>query len=72
VHADGSTEQLDIDRSAASASYAEALGAARDAGFKLAPEPIRLTPQDKLVQIVKESQKQALEGKGGEADEGDA
>ena len=72
VHADGSTEQLDFDRGAASAVYAEALRAARDAGFKLAPEPIRLTPQDKLVQIVKESQKQALEGKGGEADEGEA
>jgi CRISPR-associated protein Csb1 len=72
VHADGSIEQLDFNRDAASAVYAEALRAAQDAGFKLAPEPIRLTPQDKLVHIVKESQKQALEGKGGEADEGEA
>jgi CRISPR-associated protein Csb1 len=60
VHADGSTEQLDVDRATASAVYAEGLRAARDAGFKLTPEPIRLTPQDKLVHIVKESQKQAL------------
>src|SRR6516162_3246225 len=70
VHADGTTEHLDVDRGAASAVYAEALRAARDAGFNLTPDPIRLIPQDKLVHIVKESQKQALEGKGGEADEG--
>ena len=72
VHADGSTEHLDVDRGTASAVYAEALRAARDAGFNLTPDPIRLIPQDKLVHIVKESQKQALEGKGGEADEGDS
>ena len=72
VHADGSTEQLDVDRDAASAVYADTLRAAQDAGFKLAAEPIRLTPQDKLVHIVKESQNQALEGKGGEADEVEA
>jgi CRISPR-associated protein Csb1 len=72
VHADGGTEQLDVDRGVASTVYAEALRAAQDVGFTMSPEPIRLTPQDKLVHIVKESQKQALEGKGGEADEGDA
>jgi CRISPR-associated protein Csb1 len=71
VHADGTIERLDLDRDAASTIYAEALRAAKEAGFKLASEPIRLAPQDKLVHIVKESQKQALEGKGGEADEGD-
>src|SRR5262249_24356433 len=38
---------------------------------KLAAEPIRLTPQDKLVSIVRRSQELALEGEGGEADEGD-
>jgi CRISPR-associated protein Csb1 len=70
VHADGKTEQLDLDRSIALALYGEALGAAREAGFELASKPIRLIPQDKLVSIVKESQRQALEGKGGEAEEG--
>jgi CRISPR-associated protein Csb1 len=70
VHADGSIEQLDLDRDTARAVYTDALQTARDAGLKLATEPVRLTPQEKLVHIVKESQKQALEGKGGEADEG--
>jgi len=72
VHADGSVDRLDIDREGARALYAEALRTARGAGFDLATEPIRLTPQEKLVHIVKESQKQALEGKGGEADESSA
>jgi CRISPR-associated protein Csb1 len=70
VHADGSIEQLDLDRDTARAVYTDALQTARDAGLKLATEPVRLTPQEKLIHIVKESQKQALEGKGGEADEG--
>jgi CRISPR-associated protein Csb1 len=70
VHADGKTDPLELDRSMAHALYAEALKAAREAGFELASKPIRLMPQDKLVSIVKESQKQALEGKGGEAEEG--
>ena len=72
VHADGRVDQLDLDRGVACAVYAEALRAARDAGFNLATDPIRLIPQEKLVHIVKESQKQALEGRGGEADEGTA
>jgi CRISPR-associated protein Csb1 len=38
---------------------------------QLAAEPIRLIPQDKLVEIVRRSQALALEGEGGEADEGD-
>jgi CRISPR-associated protein Csb1 len=70
VHADGKTEQLDFDRSMARTLYAETLKAARGAGFELPSKPVRLTPQDKLVHIVKESQRQALEGKGGEAEEG--
>ena len=32
-------------------------------------EPIRLVPQDKLVEIVRRSQALALEGEGGEADQ---
>jgi CRISPR-associated protein Csb1 len=69
VHADGSVDKLEIGRNAARALYAASWEAARKAGFKLAAEPIRLTPQEKLVHIVRESQKQALEGKGGEADD---
>jgi CRISPR-associated protein Csb1 len=69
VHADGATERLDVGRDAARALYAAAWETARKAGFKLSAEPIRLTPQDKLVHIVKESQRQALEGKGGEPED---
>jgi CRISPR-associated protein Csb1 len=69
VHADGSIDTLKIDRAGARALYTAALEAARKVGFKFAAEPIRLTPQDKLIHIVKESQKQALEGKGGEAED---
>jgi CRISPR-associated protein Csb1 len=70
VHANGKTEQLNLNCDTARTLYAEALKAARGAGFELPSEPIRLTPQEKLVNIVKESQRQALEGKGGEAEEG--
>lgn len=71
VHSDGSVDHFEIDREAARALYSEALAAARKAGFKLADEPIRLTPQDKLVEIVRRSQVLALEGEGGEADKSD-
>ena len=46
--------------------YQAAFDEARKAGLKLNEEPIRLTPQDKLVKIVAESQRMAREGKGGE------
>jgi CRISPR-associated protein Csb1 len=70
VHADGGVEPLDVDPGVTSALYAAALVGAHQAGFKLAVEPIRLTPQDKLIEIVRRSQTLALEGEGGEADEG--
>jgi CRISPR-associated protein Csb1 len=69
VHADGSVEQLGIDRTMAQALYDEAYETALTAGFMLAREPIRLVPQDKLVAIVRSSQRLALEGEGGEAEE---
>jgi CRISPR-associated protein Csb1 len=69
VHADGGVEPVSIDRAAARRLYADACAAARDAGFALAREPIRLTPQDKLVAIVRRSQQLALAGEGGETDE---
>jgi CRISPR-associated protein Csb1 len=73
VHADGNADHLEIDRKSARALYAASVEAARKAGFRLAAEPIRLTPQEKLVEIVRRSQKLALEGEGGEAkDEGGA
>jgi CRISPR-associated protein Csb1 len=69
VHPDGSVDQLEIDHEAARALYKASLKAAQSAGFQLSTDPIRLTPQDKLVEIVRRSQKLALEGEGGEADE---
>jgi CRISPR-associated protein Csb1 len=72
VHSDGSVDHLDIDRGAARALYAASLEAARKVGFKLAAEPIRLMPQEKLVEIVRQSQALALEGEGSEAGEGGA
>jgi CRISPR-associated protein Csb1 len=68
VHADGAIERLEIDRSAARRLYAEAFDATRAAGFDMHAEPIRLVPQDKLVEIVRRSQRLALVGEGGEAE----
>jgi CRISPR-associated protein Csb1 len=72
VHADGTSDQVEIDRAAAQRLYADAYDAARRAGFELAREPVRLVPQDKLVEIVRRSQRLALEGEGGEAASEDA
>lgn len=69
VHPDGSTTAVGLDLAGARALYAEALAAAAAAGFRFANGPVRLTPQDKLVKIVAESQRLALLGEGGEADE---
>ncbi|MBB4286134.1 type I-G CRISPR-associated RAMP protein Csb1/Cas7g [Roseospira goensis] len=60
VRADGTTEDLTLTRDEALALYAEALAAARRAGFTLAETPVVLTPQDKLVHIVRESMARAL------------
>lgn len=69
VHADGATQTIDLDADAALALYQAAVDAARAAGFELAAEPVRLTPQPKLIDIVRQSQRLALEGKGGEAED---
>lgn len=68
VHADGTTGPVVLDRKTARAVYAEAYDAARRAGLELQREPVRLVPQDKLVEIVRRSQRLALEGEGGETE----
>ncbi len=68
VKFDGSTEPVTIDVGGARRLYTEALQAAKRAGFAFPDAPIRLTPQDKLVSIVKESQNRALAGEGGDSD----
>jgi CRISPR-associated protein Csb1 len=69
IDADGGVNRLEIDRKVAHRFYRDALEAAHAAGFRLSAEPIRLVPQDKLVEIVRRSQRLALAGEGGEADE---
>jgi CRISPR-associated protein Csb1 len=72
IQPDGSAQSIVLDRAAVRALYAEALAAARTAGFAMNAEPVRLLPQDKLVHIVRESQRLALEGEGGEAESGES
>jgi CRISPR-associated protein Csb1 len=69
VHSDGTTTDTMVDRKAAHTLYADALKDAKEVGFAFSDGPIRLTPQQKLVEIVRKSQELALEGKGGENDE---
>ncbi len=57
---DGTVTTLDVTRDEAVALYAEAVAAARAAGFGLAAEPVRLLPQEKLIHIVRESMNKAL------------
>lgn len=57
---DGRATTLELTRDEAVALYAEAIDAARAAGFALSGEPVRLLPQDKLVHIVRESMNKAL------------
>src|SRR5690606_22242690 len=52
VHPDGSVEPVFADRATMRKLYREAVEAARSAGFRLSAEPLRLTPQPKLVEIV--------------------
>lgn len=69
VHPDGATTSIETSRDAARTLYKEAFAAAKQVGFKLSEEPLRLTPQAKLVEIVRKSQELALSGAGGEGAE---
>lgn len=69
VTPDGSTEDVVVNRELARDTYERAFGAANAAGFSLAVEPLRLTPQDKLVEIIRKSQELALSGEGGDEEE---
>jgi CRISPR-associated protein Csb1 len=66
---DGTTTPFDLTRDEAVALYAQALARAREAGFTLAAEPVRLAPQEKLVEIVRQSMSRALADQGGEVDD---
>ena len=62
VHADGTTEAVDLDLPGARNLYREAHAAALQVGFEFSP--IVLKPQPKLVEIVRRSRELALEGEG--------
>ena len=64
VHADGSTEPLELDGAAARALYRDAYAHAEAEGFRF--RSLLLKPQDKLIEIVRRSRDLALEGEGGE------
>ena len=67
--ADGSTEIVEHDRGQARSLYEEAYAQAESAGFRF--QSLTLKPQDKLIDIVRRSRDLALEGAGGEGDDGD-
>jgi CRISPR-associated protein Csb1 len=69
VHADGTTVDMTLDAPQAHDLYHQAFSAAKDAGLHLREQPLLLTPHDKLVEIVRQSQNLALSGEGGETDE---
>ncbi len=62
VRSDGQAEQFSIDAAAASKLLAEAVEAAKKAGFPWNPEPLRLRPQTKLLDLVLASREKALQG----------
>ena len=64
VHADGTTETVKVDRAEARELYVEAYRRAEEAGFIF--QSLTLTPQPKLVEIVRRSRELALEGAGGD------
>ena len=64
VHWDGSSTAVDFDRDSAPVLYREAYRQAEAAGFAF--RSLTLTPQDKLVEIVRKSRELALEGEGGD------
>ncbi len=71
VRPDGTTESVGLDRASARRLYNDSVKAAADAGISLAMEPVRLEPQAKLVEIVRQSQDLALSGAGGDGQDGD-
>lgn len=69
VQFDGKTESVTLDLKAARTIYVGAYQAATSAGFNLQAKPIVLKPQAKLVHIVRESQRRALEDVSGPDEE---
>ncbi len=64
VNWDGATSSVELDQEAAHALYLQAYQQAEGAGFNF--RSLSLTPQDKLIEIVRKSRELALEGEGGD------
>lgn len=62
VRSDGTTESFDMSAQEALSVFQEAVDKAREAGFPWNEEPIRLTPQKKLVELVAISRAKGLAG----------
>lgn len=63
VNADGSSTEHDIDSKAAVSAYKDAIEAAKEAGLPWNPDPVPLTPQQKLIDLIKKSRElQSLGG----------
>lgn len=69
VHTDGLVDELNFDRTAARTLYRDAYANAEAAGFKF--RSLTLNPQNKLVEIIRQSLQLALEGEGGEGENGE-
>ena len=69
VHWDGQTAPVEIDLDSARQLYRQAHQEAEDAGFEF--RWLTLQPQDKLVEIIRQSRELALGGKGEEEDDND-
>lgn len=63
VNADGSSSELDIDSAAAISAYTSAIEVATKAGLPWNPKPVPLSPQQKLIDLIKKSREvQSLGG----------
>lgn len=69
VRWDGQTAMVGVDLDLARQLYRQAYQEAEDAGFKF--RSLTLQPQDKLVEIIRQSRELALRGKGEEEDDND-
>lgn len=62
---DGKATAVSLSVDAARALHEEAFAKAKAAGFKLDPAPVKLVPQEKLLEIIKRSQDKAMRDEGG-------
>ena len=62
VHQDGSTKEMEISSDDAVKVFKESVSVAKNAGFLWNEEPIRLQPQERLVELVALSRAKALSG----------